>query len=72
MAESGIFRRYSLAQSRSPVRGLLPNRGREPGGNMDIRQITSEQGYDRTQAYMIASIMLDMRIGQPVDVPSIV
>jgi hypothetical protein len=42
MAESGIFRRYSLAQSRSPVRGLLPNRGREPGGNMDIRQITSE------------------------------
>lgn len=30
MAESGIFRRYSHAQSRSPVRGLLPSD--EPAG----------------------------------------
>ncbi|MEJ2603494.1 MAG: acetamidase/formamidase family protein [Gammaproteobacteria bacterium] len=31
----------------------------------------SEYGYDRTQAYMIASIAVDMRIGQLVDVPNV-
>jgi len=33
--------------------------------------IVSEYGYDRAQAYMIASIAVDMRIGQLVDVPNV-
>jgi len=36
-----------------------------------IDYIVSEHGYDRTQAYMIASIAVDMRIGQLVDVPNV-
>ena len=36
-----------------------------------IDYIRSEYGYDRTQAYMIASIAVDMRIGQLVDVPNV-
>ena len=36
-----------------------------------IFYIESEYGYDRTQAYMIASIAVDMRIGQLVDVPNV-
>ena len=36
-----------------------------------IDYITSEYGYDRTQAYMIASIAVDMRIGQLVDIPNV-
>jgi formamidase len=36
-----------------------------------IDYITSEYGYDRTQAYMIASVAVDMRIGQLVDVPNV-
>jgi len=36
-----------------------------------IDYITSEYGYDRPQAYMIASIAVDMRIGQLVDVPNV-
>ena len=36
-----------------------------------IDYIVSEYGYDRTQAYMIASIAVDMRIGQLVDVPNV-
>ncbi|MDH3431020.1 MAG: acetamidase/formamidase family protein [Gammaproteobacteria bacterium] len=36
-----------------------------------IDYIMSEYGYDRTQAYMIASIAVDMRIGQLVDVPNV-
>ncbi len=36
-----------------------------------IDYITVEYGYDRTQAYMIASIAVDMRIGQLVDVPNV-
>jgi formamidase len=36
-----------------------------------IDYIVSEYGYDRTQAYMIASIAVDMRIGQMVDVPNV-
>ena len=36
-----------------------------------IEYIMSEFGYDRTQAYMIASIAVDMRIGQLVDVPNV-
>ena len=36
-----------------------------------IDYITSEYGYDRMQAYMIASIAVDMRIGQLVDVPNV-
>ena len=36
-----------------------------------IGYIMSEYGYDRTQAYMIASIAVDMRIGQLVDVPNV-
>jgi len=31
----------------------------------------SGYGYDRTQAYMIASIAADMRIGQLADVPNV-
>ena len=36
-----------------------------------IDHIMSEYGYDRTQAYMIASVAVDMRIGQLVDVPNV-
>ena len=36
-----------------------------------IDHIVSEYGYDRAQAYMIASIAVDMRIGQLVDVPNV-
>lgn len=36
-----------------------------------IDYIMSEYGYDRAQAYMIASIAVDMRIGQLVDVPNV-
>ena len=36
-----------------------------------IDYIVSEYGYDRTEAYMIASIAVDMRIGQLVDVPNV-
>ncbi|MEJ8569387.1 acetamidase/formamidase family protein [Elongatibacter sediminis] len=36
-----------------------------------IDYIVSEYGYDRTQAYMIASIAVDFRIGQLVDVPNV-
>jgi len=36
-----------------------------------IDHIVSEYGYDRTQAYIIASIAVDMRIGQLVDVPNV-
>jgi formamidase len=36
-----------------------------------IDYIVSEYGYDRTQAYMIASIAVDMRIGQLVDIPNV-
>jgi formamidase len=36
-----------------------------------IDYIVTEHGYDRTQAYMIASIAVDMRIGQLVDVPNV-
>jgi formamidase len=36
-----------------------------------IEYIMSEYGYDKAQAYMIASIAVDMRIGQLVDVPNV-
>jgi formamidase len=36
-----------------------------------IDYIVSEYGYDRAQAYMIASVAVDMRIGQLVDVPNV-
>ena len=36
-----------------------------------IDYIVSEYGYDRTQAYMIASVAVDMRIGQLVYVPNV-
>jgi formamidase len=36
-----------------------------------IEYIVSTYGYDRTQAYMIASVAVDMRIGQLVDVPNV-
>ena len=36
-----------------------------------IDYIVSEYGYDQTQAYMIASVAVDMRIGQLVDVPNV-
>lgn len=36
-----------------------------------IDYIVSEYGYDRVQAYMIASIAVDMRIGQLVDIPNV-
>jgi formamidase len=36
-----------------------------------IDYIVSEYGYDRTEAYMIASIAVDIRIGQLVDVPNV-
>ncbi|MGK7297382.1 MAG: acetamidase/formamidase family protein [Candidatus Wenzhouxiangella sp. M2_3B_020] len=36
-----------------------------------IDYIVTEYGYTRTQAYMIASVAVDMRIGQLVDVPNV-
>lgn len=36
-----------------------------------VDYIVSEYGYTRTQAYMIASVAVDMRIGQLVDVPNV-
>jgi formamidase len=36
-----------------------------------IDYIMSEYGYDRTQAYIIASVAVDFRIGQLVDVPNV-
>lgn len=36
-----------------------------------IDYIMSEYGYDRAQAYIIASVAVDMRIGQLVDVPNV-
>lgn len=36
-----------------------------------IDYIMAEYGYDKTQAYMIASIAVDIRIGQLVDVPNV-
>ena len=36
-----------------------------------IDYIVDEYGYDRTQAYMIASVAVDIRIGQLVDVPNV-
>lgn len=36
-----------------------------------IDYIETEYGYDRTQAYIIASVAVDMRIGQLVDVPNV-
>jgi formamidase len=36
-----------------------------------IDHIVDEYGYDRTQAYMIASVAVDIRIGQLVDVPNV-
>jgi len=36
-----------------------------------IDYIMVEYGYDRPQAYMIASVAVDMRIGQLVDVPNV-
>lgn len=36
-----------------------------------IDYIMSEYGYDQTQAYIIASIAVDIRIGQLVDVPNV-
>jgi len=36
-----------------------------------INYIVDEFGYDRTQAYMIASVAVDLRIAQLVDVPNV-
>ena len=36
-----------------------------------IDYIVAEYGYDRTQAYMIASVAVDLRICQLVDVPNV-
>lgn len=36
-----------------------------------IDYIMTEYGYDQTQAYMIASVVVDLRIGQLVDVPNV-
>ena len=36
-----------------------------------IDYIVAEYGYDRTEAYMIASVAVDMRIGQLVDIPNV-
>jgi formamidase len=36
-----------------------------------IDYIVGEYGYDRSQAYIIASVAVDMRIGQLVDVPNV-
>ena len=43
-----------------------------PSGKFEIASsVLAEYGYDRTQAYMIASVAVDMRIGQLVDVPNV-
>ena len=36
-----------------------------------VNHIVSRYGYDRTQAYMIASVAVDLRIAQLVDVPNV-
>ena len=36
-----------------------------------IDYITSEYGYDRNQAYVIASVAVDLRISQLVDSPNV-
>ena len=36
-----------------------------------IDYIMTNYGYDQTQAYMIASVAVDLRIGQLVDVPNV-
>jgi formamidase len=36
-----------------------------------VDYIVEHYGYDRTQAYMIASVAVDLRIGQLVDVPNV-
>jgi formamidase len=36
-----------------------------------VDYIVTEYGYDRAQAYMIASVAVDMRIGQLVDIPNV-
>lgn len=36
-----------------------------------VDYIVSTRGYDRTQAYIIASVAVDLRIGQLVDVPNV-
>ena len=36
-----------------------------------IDYLVDTYGYDRTQAYMIASVAVDLRIGQLVDVPNV-
>jgi len=36
-----------------------------------IDYIMAEYGYDQTQAYIIASVAVDLRIGQLVDVPNV-
>ena len=36
-----------------------------------VDYITSRSGYDRTQAYIIASVAVDLRIAQLVDVPNV-
>ena len=36
-----------------------------------VNHIVSSYGYDRTQAYMIASVAVDLRIAQLVDVPNV-
>lgn len=36
-----------------------------------IDYIVAEYGYDRTQAYMIASVAVDIRVGQLVDAPNV-
>ena len=36
-----------------------------------IDYIMTTYGYDQTQAYMIASVAVDLRIGQLVDVPNV-
>ena len=36
-----------------------------------IDYIVERYGYDRTQAYMIASVAVDLRIGQLVDTPNV-
>lgn len=36
-----------------------------------VEHISNRYGYDRTQAYIIASVAVDLRIGQLVDVPNV-
>lgn len=36
-----------------------------------VTHISSHYGYDRTQAYMIASVAVDLRIGELVDTPNV-